>query len=119
MKKTIITLLSLCALVTGVESFASNAQPQSVLLCSASSSSAQQNWDKILDEYESYVDQYITMLKKSKAGDMTAMTEAASLMSKANSLSNQLNNAKDSMTTAQMTRLMQIATKMSSAAMSL
>lgn len=35
------------------------------------------DWDKLLDEYEQYVDQYVKTYKKAMNGDMSAMAEYA------------------------------------------
>lgn len=70
------------------------------------------DWDQAIDQYEDYIDQYIVMLKKSKAGDMTALTESAELMEKAESASKSLDDAKGDLTTEQQERLLKIQTKM-------
>lgn len=81
------------------------------------SSSSKENWDKILDEYESYCNKLAALSKKAMSGDMSAMTEYASLMEQAESLGNKLENAESDMTTAQIARLNKIASKLASSMM--
>ena len=57
---------------------------------SYSSSTSSENWDAVLDSYESYIDQYIALYKKAQAGDMSAMSEYATFMEKAAELSEKL-----------------------------
>lgn len=78
---------------------------------------ASNNWDKVLDEYEDYCNKVSSLSKKAMAGDMSAMTEYASLVENAESLSNKLENAEDEMTTAQVARLNKIAQKMAQSMM--
>lgn len=41
------------------------------------------NWDSVLDDYEEYFDQYVKLLKKAKNGDVSALTEYAKMLEKA------------------------------------
>ncbi len=77
------------------------------------SSSQSNNWDALLDEYEDYMTQAVKMAKKAQSGDMSVMTEYASLLEKAQSLQNKLESAENDMTPAQVARLNKIATKLS------
>lgn len=86
---------------------------------SSSSSSSNEDWDEVLDSYESYIDQYIKLLKKANNGDMSAMTEYASMMGKATDLSNKMSNAGSELSTTQMSRFMKMQTKLASAAANL
>lgn len=52
------------------------------------------NWDSLLDEYESYCNKVASLYKKAISGDMGAMTEYASALEQAQSLSEKLENAK-------------------------
>ncbi len=65
--------------------------------------------DKLLDDYEDYMKQTIKLAKKAQGGDMSAMTEYTSLLEKAESLSNKLENFEGEMTAAQLARLQKIA----------
>lgn len=70
------------------------------------------DWDKAIDEYEGYIDQYVKVLKKSKSGDMTALAESAELMEQAESAEKRLEAAKDQgMTTEQIKRFMKLQSK--------
>lgn len=77
--------------------------------------SANNNWDKTLDSYEEYVDQYIILLNKVENGDNSAMTEYPKMMEKATDLSEKLNNAGDDLTNKQMKRFLELQNKFSTA----
>ena len=74
------------------------------------------DWDKVLDTYEDYVDRYIACMKKVAAGDMSAMTQYAKLLEKAEELDEQLESASGSMTAKQVSRYTRINNKMLEAA---
>lgn len=78
-----------------------------------------EKWDALLDEYEEYLDKTIAFSKKAKAGDMSAMTEYASLIESAQSVQKKLEDAKNEMTPAQAARFAKIASKFASAAAAL
>lgn len=75
-----------------------------------------EDWDKVLKSYESYIDQYIKLMKKAANGDASAMTEYASMMEKATDLSEKMNNAGDDLSASQMTKFMKLQTKLANAA---
>lgn len=83
----------------------------------AGSSSSSEDWDKVLDEYENYVTKLAACAKKAASGDISVMTEYASLLESAESLNNKLENAKSDMTAAQVARLNKIVAKMSQSLM--
>lgn len=70
---------------------------------SNSNKSSSSEWDQVLDSYEKYIDQYAKLYKKAQSGDMSAMTEYASMLEKANDISSKLNGAKSDMSAAQIT----------------
>ena len=74
-------------------------------------------WDKLLDEYEKFVNQYIAAYNKVKKGDATAVSECAKLAEKAQKLADQLEDAEDELSDAQLKRLAKITEKMAKAAM--
>lgn len=76
------------------------------------------NWDKVLDSYETYVNKYVACMKKTMAGDTQVLTEYANLLEKIEELGKQLENASGSMTTAQINRYAKINAKMLDAATS-
>lgn len=80
------------------------------------SSKSSTNWDAVLNEYESYVNQYIALMKKAQKGDMSAMSDYAKMLEKAERLSDKLDDAEDEMTSTQLSRYMKITSKMASAA---
>jgi uncharacterized protein YkwD len=77
------------------------------------------NWDRLLDQYEKFVDDYIAAMKKAVAGDLSAMSTAQSLLGQAESLSERLTEASGEISTAQSVRLLNIQTKLANAAASL
>jgi len=81
-----------------------------------SSSSETENWDKVLDSYENYIDQYIKLLKKAEDGDMDAMSEYTEMMEKATDLTEKMENADDEMSTSQMSRFVKLQNKLANAA---
>lgn len=84
-----------------------------------SSESDDEDWDAILDSYEEYVNNYISLLKKAKNGDMDALSEYPSVMKDAQELSEKLQNAKGSMSSSQLSRYAKITTNMTKAAASM
>jgi hypothetical protein len=74
------------------------------------------NWNSLLDSYEKYINQYIALMKKSKNGDVSAMTEYASMMEKATDFADKLENASDDLSTAQAARFLKLQTKLANAA---
>ncbi|MCS3532069.1 DUF6591 domain-containing protein [Chryseobacterium sp. JUb7] len=75
------------------------------------------NIDKMLDDYEEYVDKYIVYAKKIQTGDMSAMKEYTEIMEKANDYAESMEKVKDDeqVTPEQMKRMMEIQTKMAGA----
>lgn len=81
----------------------------------SNSNKSSSDWDQVLDSYEKYIDQYAKLYKKAQAGDMSAMTEYASMLEKANDLSSKLNGAKSDMSAAQIARFTKLQSKLISA----
>lgn len=80
------------------------------------SKNSSKNWDKVLSDYESYTNQYIKLLKKANAGDISAMTEYVNMLQKAQDIQESLSDANDEMTPAQLQRFMRIQEKLINAA---
>lgn len=112
MKKTIMTVAMLAFLMGGVCTTVSAMETNNT---TRSEIVAGDDWDKILNEYEKYVDQYIKTYKKAMNGDMTAMSEYVKLAEKAQKLADKLEKAEDEMTTAQLKRYAKITEKMQKA----
>ena len=85
---------------------------------SVTSSSNSEDFDKVLDDYENYVDEYITVLKKSKNGDASALSEYPALLEKAQSMQQSLSDAKgnNGLSASQLGRMVKIEGKMLKAA---
>jgi hypothetical protein len=80
-------------------------------------SSGSEDWDAILKSYESYIDQYIKLMKKAKNGDASAINEYASMMEKANDFESKLQNAGEDLSTTQLAKFVKLQTKFANAAM--
>ncbi len=70
----------------------------------------------MLNEYEKFVDNYISLVKKVAKGDMSAMTKMNDYMESAESLSRKIDNCSGSMNSSQMQRYLKITGKMTEAA---
>lgn len=84
-----------------------------------SSDDGSEDWDAVLDEYENYVDKYIALLKKANQGDMSALTEYAGMMEKAQELGEKMEKAQGEMSSKQWGRYSKILQKMMNAAQSM
>lgn len=82
----------------------------------SSSASGSEDWDALLDAYDSYVTKYIAYAKKIAKGDVSALSEYSDLMSKTQEFSEKMGNAKGEMSPSQLARYMKITTKLSKAA---
>lgn len=109
MKKRIITVAVMAFLMGG---FCFTASANVVPAKNATEIVAGDNIDKLLDEYEKYVDQYIMTYKKAMKGDMSAMNEYVKLAEKAQKLADKLEKTEDEMSAAQMKRYAKITEKM-------
>ena len=114
MKKTIITAAVLAFLIGG---FCTTVSAMETKASARTEIVAGDDWDKVLNEYEKYVDQYIKTYKKAMKGDMTAMSEYVKLAEKAQKLAEQLEDAEDDMSAAQLKRYAKITEKMTKALM--
>ncbi|MDE6198614.1 MAG: hypothetical protein K2G06_02055, partial [Muribaculaceae bacterium] len=72
--------------------------------------------DDMLNEYEKFADNYISMVKKVAKGDMSVMAKMNDYMESAESLSRKIDNCSGSMSSSQMQRYMKITGKMTEAA---
>lgn len=84
---------------------------------SSSTNSGGEDWDAVLKSYETYIDQYIKLMKKAKDGDASAMTEYAEMMQNATDLAEKMESAGDDLSTTQMNKFLKLQTKLTNAAM--
>ena len=112
MKKTIITAAVMAFLIGG---FCTTVSAMETKSSARTEIVAGDDWDKVLNEYEKYVDQYIKTYKKAMKGDMSAMSEYVKLAEKAQELSEKIDKAKGEMSDAQMKRYLKITKKMNDA----
>lgn len=82
----------------------------------SSENSSSNDWDSVLDKYESYVNRYIATFEKAMNGDLSAASEYVNLMEEAEDLGDALDDATDEMTPAQLSRYARITTKLSNMA---
>lgn len=82
-------------------------------------SSSSTDYDDLLDSYEKYVDKYIALLKKVKAGDTSAMNEYPEMLEEAQNLSEKIKNATGELTSSQIAKYQRISNKMLKAAQEL
>lgn len=75
------------------------------------SSSGGGDWDEILDAYEKCVNRIVSVSKKTKAGDMSAMSEYTELAEEYQELADKCQGAKSNMTAAQLERYQKITNK--------
>ena len=76
-------------------------------------------WDSLLDDYESFADDYIAALKKQKADptDMSVMTDMAALAPKAAEWSTKMSEAAATLSAEQAGRMTKIGNKIAAAVM--
>lgn len=80
------------------------------------SDSGSADWDKVLDEYENFVNKYVSTIEKASKGNPSALAEYAEMLEQAQRFSSKLDSAKGDMSTAQMNRLLKLENKMASVA---
>ena len=76
-----------------------------------------QDWDKLLKDYEVYTDKYIELMKKAKKNDVSAMGDYQDMLDKAEKLGKDLDKAQSKLSSDQLNKMMQIQTKLANAAM--
>lgn len=79
---------------------------------SSGSVSSRNSFDKWLDEYERYVDQYIAFFKKAKNGDASAAIEYMKLLERIQSVTDKIDDSDDELTMEQINRYNRINQKM-------
>lgn len=79
-----------------------------------SDNSGSEDYDKMLDDYDEYVSQYVKFYKKAMKGDNNAMAEYPAMMEKATKFQESMEKAQgnDQLSAKQITRMMKIQTKM-------
>lgn len=103
-------------LTSDTKSSASEEDMSTVVDDVEATASGSEDWDKVLDEYESFCDKIVPLAKKAQAGDISAVAEYASLLQSAQSLQSKLDNAGSDLSAAQAARLSKISAKLASAA---
>ena len=75
------------------------------------SASSSEDWDAVIEEYDSFTDKYITMLKKVQKGDMSMYAELAEVTEKLESLTQKIEEAKGEMSASQAAKFTKIQAK--------
>jgi hypothetical protein len=72
------------------------------------------DWDKLLNDYEAYVDDYVKFYKKALNGDQSAVAEYPAMLEKAEKFEKSLKEAKknNNLSAKQVTRMIKIQNKM-------
>jgi hypothetical protein len=81
--------------------------------------SSDENWDAVLKSYEDYIDKCIKLAKKASSGDISAISEYAGILEKAEELQTQLEKASGDLSAAQASKLLKLQTKLANAAASM
>jgi hypothetical protein len=76
------------------------------------------DWNKVLDDYEALTNQYISLSKKAKNKDISAMAELPLVMGKANDVATKVKKAKGELTPEQWSRFISIQTRLAQATLS-
>ena len=75
------------------------------------------NWDKLLDKYESLISQAVPLCKKIATGDMGALKKFIKSFESLEDLNDDLSDAEDDMTAEQCQRYMELSEKFTTAVM--
>lgn len=84
---------------------------ESTLSESESASSSSEDRDAVIEEYDSFTDKYITILKKAQKGDMSMYAELAEVTEKLESLTQKIKEAKGEMSASQAAKFTKIQAK--------
>lgn len=84
---------------------------------SGSAQVGNQDWDKLLKDYEVYTDKYIALMQKAKKNDVSAMSEYQDVLDKAETLGKDLDKGQSKLSPDQLNKMIQIQTKLANAAM--
>ena len=86
---------------------------------STDENSSSDEWNKVLDDYESYVDDYTALIKKQKADpmDMSILNDYQELTQKGTEWSTKMAEISSEFGPKELTRMQEIQTKLSKAAM--
>lgn len=77
---------------------------------------ANEDWDAVLKSYETYIDNYIALMKKAKTGDASALSDYPAMMQNATDLQTKLGSAENQLSTSQMAKFLELQNKLVKAA---
>lgn len=75
-----------------------------------------EDWDAVLKSYETYIDNYIALMKKAKTGDASALSDYPAMMQNATDLQTKLGSAENQLSTSQMEKFLDLQNKLIKAA---
>jgi len=84
---------------------------------SATRTTSDADWDRMLADYEAYTSAYIRAMKKAGQGDMSAVTEYTDIMSKATTLAEDMERLEGEATPAQLARFVKAQARFTEAAL--
>ena len=99
------------------EDFSKSASSSSDKSSDDNTASGSHDWDKLLKDYEVYTDKYIVLMQKAKKNDVSAMSEYQDMLDKAEKLGKDLDKAQSKLSSEQLSKMLQIQTKLANAAM--
>ncbi len=84
------------------------------MVATESETSGSEDYDKMLDDYDEYVTEYVKFYKKAMKGDQTALAEYPEMMEKATKLQESMQEAQgnNQLSATQIGRMAKIQTKM-------
>ncbi len=104
---------------TNATEYVAEENTTSSITSNASKLTGNENWDKIIADYEKFTDNYLRLAKKANSGDVSALSEYTAAMEEAQRLSEQLESAGDILTPPQLSKFMEVQTKFAKGAMEL
>lgn len=101
-----------------VESTSDNSPSSTETTASSDTNSTASNAsiDDMIKSYGDFIDQYVILMKKAKAGDASAMSDYAEMLQKAQDLQQKLTDVQGNMTPAQVGKLLKLEAKLTKAA---
>ncbi len=81
----------------------------------SSNSAGSAEWDDILNEYDNYATEYISLARKANSGNITALSEAMEILESANALNKKIERNKGSLSSSQRSRFLRITSNIGDA----
>lgn len=114
MKKFLLSLAFMSFVGAGCFAATPN-HPNNLSAGTVSATSSSSSVDKLLAEYEKYVDSYVSLAKKAANGDLSAAAKYVDVLKKAKNVASQLEKMKKEMSATQAAKFAKIAAKLAKA----